>query len=376
MGGVLREEKVAICEQCPLYRAPMVMSEGPPDAKIMFVGEAPSWEEVRTGRPFYGRAGQYLNGLLDETEPKIDRDEVYIANALKCQIPIDMKKQGKDIDQAIACCRQRLNVEIRRVAPKLLVALGDVALRSTVGKSGITKARGELHEPIDLLPTAPKVLPTFHPAYLLRGNEGYRGVVVRDLERAYRVATGGRATPRHPVVYRICQTFGEALVFLDELDRQKVIAFDSETSAFRTKLQRIVGTALDYQRANIQCMSFSWKEYEAWVLPRYGFKRVEVWTAHQWEVIRSRLKRKFEDPKTIWVIQNAPFDLRFLSRIDIDVYKINFRDLLVMMNLIDENSFKDLETLAFLFTDLGNYKTRMAKKLSKLRKQKKRKEAA
>src|SRR5262245_43508272 len=116
--SVIRPEKVRVCQQCPFYEQALVPSEGPPDARIMFVGEAPAWEEVRGGRPFIGRAGSMLDGLMQEAQ--ISRPSAYIANAIKCQIPEHLRgqKAGGDVRTAMRVCRQRLAVEIRRLKPR------------------------------------------------------------------------------------------------------------------------------------------------------------------------------------------------------------------------------------------------------------------
>ncbi len=149
------------CTACRLAegRTQVVFGEGPPDARLMFVGEGPGEEEDKTGRPFVGRAGQLLDQILKAAG--IPREEVYIANIVKCRPP---HNRAPLPDEARICTERWLVKQIERIAPQILVPLGSVAAEFFLGeKVPITKVRGRWFEWRGI-----RVFPMFHPAYLLR----------------------------------------------------------------------------------------------------------------------------------------------------------------------------------------------------------------
>jgi len=155
----LRTEALA-CVKCGLCetRTTVVFGEGSPTAELMFVGEAPGRDEDAQGRPFVGRAGQLLTKMIEAMG--FAREDVYIANVLKCRPPNNRDPAPDEVDH----CRPYLLRQIELIGPKLICALGRHALRALTGYTGgITKVRGK---PMEFLQW--RVLPTFHPAYLLR----------------------------------------------------------------------------------------------------------------------------------------------------------------------------------------------------------------
>ncbi len=139
-----------------------VFGEGDPDADLMFVGEAPGETEDRTGRPFVGRAGKKLEDMIEAMG--LSRSQVYIANVLKSRPPDNRTPLRHEID----ACGGYLAEQVRIVAPRAIVALGGPAAKLLLETDvGITRLRGTWgrYRPDDLdIP----VMPTFHPAYLLR----------------------------------------------------------------------------------------------------------------------------------------------------------------------------------------------------------------
>ena len=368
--SVIRPEKVKVCLKCPFWEEPFVPSNGPSDARLMLVGEAPGHDEVVEGRGFVGRSGIELDQDLEEAG--IDREELYIANVIKCQIPRGVVKQGREVRQATECCRKRLAVEIRRLRPRLILGFGDVALRSLTGSQGVTRHRGNLlnlYSEIQDQVKDPSIRAfiTFHPAFILRGNDAYRPVVVEDLKTAMRILRGQELGVAHPVEYVYCTTYAKALELLRELRRQPTIFYDSETTAWSKKFKKVVGSALDFWTAKIYLMQFSWKKYSAWVLPWYGQGLQRLWTPTQKEYLKKSLIEIFESPGHIWVIQHAPFDLRHLHHFGVDVWKMEYADLLSGQNLANENAPRDLDSLALIYTDMGNYKNAMAKRVMEVK---------
>lgn len=157
------------CQRCKLWktRTNIVFGEGNPKAELMFVGEAPGADEDASGRPFVGRAGQLLTKMIEAIQ--FSREEVFIANILKSRPP---DNRNPEADETKACI-PFLYRQIAVIRPKLIVTLGNPATQGLLDtKVGITKLRGELQD----YPRIPgiKVIPTFHPAYLLRSPDKKR----------------------------------------------------------------------------------------------------------------------------------------------------------------------------------------------------------
>lgn len=161
---LLREE-IGDCERCKLSkgRTTLVFGEGDPGARVMFIGEAPGQEEDRRGRPFVGDAGQLLTRLIEKMG--FAREEVYIANIVKCRPPMNRDPQ----DDEMQTCFPFLDRQIEIVAPRVIVSLGKIAAHTLMGlttpitKFSITRSRGKFFDYRGI-----PVMPTFHPAYLLR----------------------------------------------------------------------------------------------------------------------------------------------------------------------------------------------------------------
>jgi uracil-DNA glycosylase len=154
-------EDVGLCMRCPLCcegRTKIVHSEGNPKARLMFVGEAPGADEDAQGRPFVGRAGQLLNKIIEAIGLK--REDVFIGNVNRCR----PQNNRTPTSAEAAVCKPFLLREIAIVKPEVIVVLGNTAMHNLLDtKVGITKVRGTFQDYKGI-----KVMPTFHPAYLLR----------------------------------------------------------------------------------------------------------------------------------------------------------------------------------------------------------------
>ena len=159
----LRKE-IGDCTRCRLCekRTHLVFGVGSPRARLMFVGEGPGYEEDRQGIPFVGRAGQLLNRIL--AAMGLRREDVYIANVVKCRPP----ENRTPLPDEMAVCSPFLMRQIEAIRPQVVVALGGVAVQNLLQSSApISRLRGEFRN----LPDGTLVMPTFHPAYLLRNPE-------------------------------------------------------------------------------------------------------------------------------------------------------------------------------------------------------------
>lgn len=148
------------CVRCPLHegRTSIVHSEGDRNARLMFVGEAPGADEDASGRPFVGRAGQLLNKIIEAIGLK--REEILIGNVNRCRPPGNRTPTTEEA----RTCKPFLLREIAVARPDVIVVLGNTAMKNLLEtKEGITKLRGEFQDYNGI-----KVMPTFHPAYLLR----------------------------------------------------------------------------------------------------------------------------------------------------------------------------------------------------------------
>jgi uracil-DNA glycosylase family 4 len=148
------------CRRCKLYggRTRLVFGDGAANARLMFVGEAPGADEDKQGVPFVGAAGQVLNNLLSKLG--LRREEVYIANILKSRPPGNRDPEPDEI----AACLPFLNMQIKAIRPRVIVILGRIAAHALLGtKEPITRLRGHWQRYHDI-----RVMPTFHPSYLLR----------------------------------------------------------------------------------------------------------------------------------------------------------------------------------------------------------------
>ncbi len=169
------------CLKCPLGpgRLRFVFGEGNPQAELMFVGEGPGRDEDLQGRPFVGKAGELLDKMIGAIG--LSREQVYIANVVKCRPPDNRTPTG---DEAAACLGY-LRRQIELIQPKVIVTLGATPLRELVGVSeGITRARGQWKR-VEVGGRSIPVMPTFHPAYVLRQYTAeVRKAVWEDLKAA------------------------------------------------------------------------------------------------------------------------------------------------------------------------------------------------
>ena len=148
------------CTRCPLHegRTQIVQTVGNYQSDLMFVGEAPGADEDAKGEPFVGRAGQLLNKIIEAIGMK--REDVCIGNINRCRPPGNRQPTLPEAHT----CRPFLLREIAVIRPKVIVVMGNTALHNLLDtKIGITRMRGQFHDYFGV-----KVMPTFHPAYLLR----------------------------------------------------------------------------------------------------------------------------------------------------------------------------------------------------------------
>jgi len=166
LGDIQRD--LGDCQRCSLSRkrSKIVFGEGSSQAHLVFVGEGPGFEEDRQGRPFVGAAGNLLNRIIEAMH--LTREDVYICNIVKCRPPGNRNPQADEI----AMCAPFLNRQLRAIKPAYICALGKVAAQTLLkSEVPISRLRGQFHDY-----QGTPVMPTYHPAYLLRNPDRKRDV--------------------------------------------------------------------------------------------------------------------------------------------------------------------------------------------------------
>jgi uracil-DNA glycosylase len=168
------KSQVLNCQKCSLSktRKNVVFGEGNTKARLMFVGEAPGYDEDIQGKPFVGKAGMLLTKIIEAMGFK--REDVYICNILKCRPP----QNRNPLPEEIALCIDYLNAQIEYVKPEIICGLGKFASRTLLKTDvPITRLRGKWHDLNGI-----KFMPTYHPAYLLH-NPGDKRLVWEDMKK-------------------------------------------------------------------------------------------------------------------------------------------------------------------------------------------------
>lgn len=292
------------------------MGEGRPDAEIMLVGEAWGETEERTGIPFSGASGLELNRMLHEAG--ILRNEVYVSNVINARpprnditawIPEDKKsitgrmvqRQGKFVDPIVAEGLEMLGKEIALVKPRVIVALGGTALWALTGNESIVKWRGSLLQRDSEGSGGSVVIPTYHPAAVLRMWE-WRAVAILDLKRAAKQLRHGITRPPD-WNFVIRPSFAKTMEVLAGLQRQVEeaptwIDLDLETKA-----------------SHISCCGLSWSKTEAICIPfMIPEDRAGYWLLEEESAILQALYQLLTHPNC-WVRgQNLLYDAQYTHR--------------------------------------------------------------
>jgi DNA polymerase len=176
--------KCEACTKCPLYKTKTktVFSDGAPNSKLMLIGEAPGYYEDREGKPFVGKSGQLLDKIFAAVG--LSRAEhVYICNTIKCRPP----DNRNPLPEEKAACREYLDAQLETLQPRIILLCGAVAVASMMDTmQGITKIRGQWFPG----PYGAKMMPIFHPSYLLRNQSREPGspkwLTWRDIQEVKR----------------------------------------------------------------------------------------------------------------------------------------------------------------------------------------------
>lgn len=324
------------CRDCPLWEdagVVCVMGNGPKNAKVMVVGEAPGFSEQQSGLPFQGQAGQYLNRIFREAGLK--REDLYVTNAVKCRPPDNRTPTKTEIKR----CRQYLARELEVIQPELVVLLGNTALQSGLGVTGITKRRGSAEKVGDVT-----YFSTYHPAAILR-NPALEGEFVADSHAIARLARGDASSPKTKVtLIRSEQALAKLCHTLDGID--SAISFDVETRGRDGR--KDAGLQPWAPDGVIDVLGLCWEPGHSHVVAiDHPDARWQTSTESVYQALDVALQNKK------LVGHNAKFDLEWLKAKGLDL-KATF-DTFVAAHLLDENRSNSLKSLARTYLGAGHY---------------------
>lgn len=322
------------CTLCPLHRSAQsvcLMGDGPVPCKVMLIGEAPGFREDEIQKPFAGKAGQYLDHILAEVG--LPRESVFITNAAKCRPPDNRTPTRPEIKS----CSTYLQNELATVRPEFVVPLGNAALEATLGVKGIMKKRGAVTVWKPQFFGAPlhgyKVLPTLHPAAILR-NQGWEEMFKADLLKLARLVRGD--DKKLETKTRLISN-SKSLRKLTDLiaDVETPIAFDVETWGPSEE----GGLRTWDPQGGIGTVSFTWEPGQSYVVV---LEHAEA----KWDIpitlVYAALAVAFEGKKM--VAHNAKFDMAWM-RVKGVKLESSF-DTLLAAHLLDENRPNGLKPLA------------------------------
>lgn len=328
---------------------PIVRGEGPKNAKVVLVGEAPGDQEMKEGRPFVGGAGRVLDGML--TEAGLRREECYITNILTEQpassaatsearnffgAVYEDRGRKKPSDRLLSEV-DRLHEELLEVRPNIVVALGNEALRWVAGKSGITDWRGSIVSGREDKPqlASLKVMGTYHPAAILR-QWSNRPVSVFDYRRALEQSKFPeirRMERVHHVVSRV-EELEQAVARM--IEAQAPVAFDIETESRQVSV-------LSLASSPDRCVT----------VPIWWGPAGSLWSVEQEETVWRTIGRLFASVPMVG--QNVHYDLSYLELYDVKC-KTLWMDTMVGFHILYPELPKALDFMGSIYTDVPYWK--------------------
>ena len=343
MPEITKEKKELIhlpldkCQECPLYNEkthnPHNWYGNPEDPDIFIMGEAPGMAEQKTGKAFQGRAGK----LLEKELKNVDINNVFVSNSVLCRpTEFDEKrnriKDRKPTKKELECCFSNIEAQLNHVKPKVIVPLGATATQRLGVRGTITKQRGNKIEN-----DYGTIIPTFHPAYILRAPQN-KEMFVSDLQYVKSQVDGEEEKKGD---YKIIKDINEFKWVIDRLNEVDEFAFDIETTGFYFYKHDILG------------IGFSWKKYTGVYIPLIVGGE-EYWANSQLSVIDD-LKRVMENSAKKYA-HNGKFDVKFINHHwDCNVKNFSI-DTMLLHYILDENTRHGLKELSdTYYRDLRGY---------------------
>lgn len=305
---------------------------------IMFVGEAPSDEEIIKREPLVGPAGRVFNAALRTAG--IDREAVWITNVYDEQAPDNDIRAFRADPERTKLALSRLQTEVEKANPNVIVPLGKTALWAFNGQESITPYRGAVSKATRVAP-GKKLVPTYHPSFIIQGNWKHFPTITKDFIRAAREARKGPQITYPHVRLNIQPTVEEVLAW-----EPKLIAAD------------ILSTDIETGWGQITCIGFAPNDHEALCIPFVDFGRPDrnYWRTaeEEFRVLRS-IERVLDAPNPK-LFQNGPYDTQWLYK----KWRMFVRNYSLDTRLAHQSLFpqlpKDLAYMGASYTDLGAWK--------------------
>lgn len=317
------------CRECKLYETAQsvcLIGQGPFPCDVMIVGEAPGYREDDIGKPFSGKAGQLLDEMLEEAG--INRDKVFITNAVHCRPPDNRTPSRREIK----ACSRYLKAEVDLVKPKYVLVLGSVAMQATLGKSGVTQARGQSFEKDGRI-----YFVTIHPAALFRQPQ-LIPYVKADISRFAKLIRGRLNSEE--LKWVLVNSSSKLKLCLRSLEKADVVSYDLETEGLNPR---------DPDKG-IYCIGLA-QEGKQWVIP-FSYPGSPFSNPNIQDKIIRALSRVLKGKKL--VAHNGKFDNKWLRA------KFNWApgqtfDTMLAAYLLDENAPHGLKPLAKMYFDSPDY---------------------
>ena len=317
-----------------------VKGVGPKNARIAIVGEAPGRDEEREGVPFVGASGRVLNSSLKKAG--IKRYECYLTNVVKTRPPkndfsifYEDKKKTKPKEELIVA-RAKLIDEINEINPNVTIALGGEAVKALTGQDDakITNWRGSIMNTL-----VGKVVPTFHPAYILRVWKA-NPIMLADLNRAREESlTPDIILPKRKLL--TAPTFSEVKAFLEYCKTQEYLSFDIET--------------MQGDEWFIDCVGLAPASDYAMCIPLCNTDRTPYWSLDEEIMVLQMLADVLSDYKIKKIGQNAQYDIIFLESLGVPVNNLWF-DTMNAAKVLNPEFLKGLDFLTSIYTREPYYK--------------------
>ncbi len=326
--------------QVPLER--IVAGEGPKDAKIAIVGEAPGAEEDKVGRPFVGRAGTVLDQCLHSAG--LTRSDVYLTNLVKTRPPknnIDPWVSKSGLTEKGKAAARELWDELRDTEANVIVTLGNSPMLALTGQGGITKYRGSVLHALPESGIGTKIIPAIHPAAALRGQYLYRYYIVADLKKAKR-HSHIREFPTPPRLV-VDMTFQEAIAWFK---------YFSERGDFSVDIEVV--------NHELACISFCQENDLSVSIPFFNAAENKEgennWNLRQEMFLYQELEKLLARTDVVKIFQNGGFDMTFLAMRNGIITAKPYDDTMIMQSLMYPDFPKGLDFITSMYTDMPYYK--------------------
>lgn len=336
------------CKFCSYTPRPETFGRGSKESKIMFIQDFVTSAESKKGIQFWGKSCDELRHNMEDRG--IDVNSIYWTSVIKCPMPDEFYKPTIKESKE---CADTLLAEISIVDPDIIVPTGNLALKYTLGRSDLTRFRGNATE-AEIEGRKRIVMPLIHPRQALK-KPIYKDFILKDLDSLKLLIDEGM-TEVTDVDYESLETVADVQRVLTKLNKSEWICFDLETTGLNP---------FD-DDAKIVCISLTNEPKKGYVIPLYH--RETPFTTAELGTIVKLLRVVLENPKTKKVAHNGKFDIKWLhSWLNIDVANFCFDTMLAhYLAVSEEQGTQGLKSLAWEYTDMGGYDNALDEYKSKL----------